>query len=330
MKKLILLTAFILMLTSQGYCLTQNQQTIGKIEESLYGFQYSDENMASRLDRVEQSVYGKTFSKSENERISKLAKDVSANSIGQEITPVEDTFAEDSDYIAEEMEETSDVSYPAIDEMEKQIFKEINKKDKIKDRLSKLEQKTFNKTYSNDDLSTRVDRLKAEIRPKSLMENNMAQTYNTFYDGDIPKSDTNYHLDKYVPPGSFDYEYYNDKNNKLGDYYDNGYSSYSSSPYSSQKYSDKPKKVSLSTIEKKLFKQNYNNDSTEKRLSRIENAMFGSEFATDDTETRIERISSAYQAEKSAGRYDSNKFSQNMATAVQIGTLILMVLACIL
>ena len=35
-------------------------------------------------------------------------------------------------------------------------------------------------------------------------------------------------------------------------------------------------------------------------------------------------------AEKSAGKYDSNKFSQNLATAMQIGTIILMVLACIL
>ena len=326
MKNFILLIAVIIIFAQQGICLTSNQQTIGKIEESLYGFQYSDESMASRLDRVEQSVYGKTSSKSENERITKLSKDVSANAIGQEIEPVEDTFAEDSDYIAEEMQETSDVSYPVIDELEKQIFKQTNTKDNIKTRLSKLEQKTFNKTY-DDDLSTRVDRLRAEIRPKSLMENNMAQTYNTFYDGDIPKSDTSFHLDKYVPPGSFDYDYYNDQASKrFGDYYEDDY--YSNN--SRTTYDTKPKKVAISTIEKKLFKQSYNNDSTENRLSRIENAMFGSEFSADDTQTRLDRVSSAYQAEKSAGRYDSNKFSQNMATAVQIGTLILMVLACIL
>ncbi len=325
MKKTILLLTVAIIFAQQGICLTSNQQTIGKIEESLYGFQYSDESMTSRLDRVEQSVYGKTFSKSENERINKLSKDVSASSIGQEIPPVEDTFAEDSDYIAEEMQETSDVSYPVIDELEKQIFKETNTKDNIKTRLSKLEQKTFNKTY-DDDLSTRVDRLRAEIKPKSLMDNNMAQTYNTFYDGDIPKSDTNFHLDKYVPPGSFDYDYYNDQaNRRFGDYYDDNYSSSSRTTYDT-----KPKKLPLSTIEKKMFKQAYNNDSTENRLSRIENAMFGTEFSSDDTQTRLDRVSSAYQAEKSAGRYDSNKFSQNMATAVQIGTLILMVLACIL
>ena len=66
------------------------------------------------------------------------------------------------------------------------------------------------------------------------------------------------------------------------------------------------------------------------RLSRLENAMFGTEFSNDDNETRAQRISSAYRAQKSANKYDNNKFSQNMATAMQIGTILLMVLACIL
>lgn len=322
MKKLILCAAVLMMFTPQVYSLTANQETLGKIEDSLYGFQYNDESNLSRLNRIEQSVYGKTFSNSENERIAKLSKDVSASSIGKEISPVEDTFAENEEYLAEAETEDPDVNYPAIDELEKQIFKQVNKQDNIKTRLSKLEQKTFNKTY-NDDLSTRVDRLKAEIKPQSLMENKMAQSYNTFYDGDITPADTSYHLDKYVPPGNFDYEYYNDRNRRMGDFYDNGGTTGLAAAPST-------KKASISTIEKKLFKQNFNGDSTERRLARLENSMFGSEFSSDDVQTRIDRISSAYQAEKSAGRYDSNKFSQNMATAMQIGTILLMVLACIL
>ena len=66
------------------------------------------------------------------------------------------------------------------------------------------------------------------------------------------------------------------------------------------------------------------------RLSRIESSVFGTVFANDSESERISRISSAINAQKSAKRYDSNKFGQNMATAFQIGTLILMVLACIL
>ena len=324
MKKYILVALMLFMLSPMSYCASGGNSVLGKIEESLYGFTYDDESDDARLNRIEDTVYGKISSKPKSERIAKLSKDISADSIGKEIPPVEDTFAESPEYIVEEEpQETSDVSYPVIDEMEKQLFNEDNKKDNIKNRLAKLEQKTFNKTYS-DDLSTRVDRLRAQIKPQSLMENSMAQSYNTFYDEDeIVQAPSSYHLDKYVSPDSFDYEYYNDKANRLGDFYDNGL------PHT-QSYSSKPKKASISTIEKKIFRQSFSNDSMEKRLSRIENSMFGTEFSNDDTQTRIDRISSAYQAEKSAGKYDSNKFTQNLATAMQIGTIILMVLACIL
>ena len=322
MKKYIIIPALILMISTSASAITPTQEKLNKIEESLYGFQYSNENNATRLNRIEETVYGQTSKKSENERIAKLSKDISADVIGQEITPVEDTFSDYPEYFEEEMQETSDVSYPSVDELEQKVFSKVNKTDKIKARLSKLEQKTFNQTYEKDDLSTRVERLQAKIKPDRFMDNRVAQSSNYFYDEDVEPVDSNYHLDKFVPPGSFDYEYYNDKNNRLGDYYANGL------PHTS--YSQKPKATSLSTIEKKLFKQNFNNEPNEKRLSRIESAMFGTEFSNDDYQTRIDRISSAYNAEKSAGRYDSNKFSQNLATAMQIGTLILMVLACIL
>ncbi|MEE3350324.1 MAG: hypothetical protein VZR09_09850 [Candidatus Gastranaerophilaceae bacterium] len=322
MKKNILIALILTMLTTSAYgAATGYDTTIGKIEDSLYGFQYNSENMTSRLNRVEEAVYGKTYSnKTEKERLAKLSIDLSAKEMGNEIPPVEDTFAENDAYIAEDLQETSDVSYPIIDEMEQQVFKEKYTKENIKNRLAKLEQKTFNKTF-NDDLNTRTERLKAELKPKSFMDNRMAQSSNVFYDEDVEPVQSNYHLDKFVPPGSFDYEYYNDQNRRLGDYYDDNLSS---------NKTHTTKKASISTIEKKLYHQTFAGDTTENRLARLENSMFGTQFTNDDTQTRINRISSAYQAEKSAGKYDSNKFTQNLATAMQIGTLILMVLACIL
>jgi hypothetical protein len=88
--------------------------------------------------------------------------------------------------------------------------------------------------------------------------------------------------------------------------------------------------LNISTIEKTLYKTKYENEPMDKRLSRIETSIFGSVFASDTESERIARISSAINAQKTARRYDSNRFGQNMATAFQIGTLILMVLACIL
>ena len=79
-----------------------------------------------------------------------------------------------------------------------------------------------------------------------------------------------------------------------------------------------------------MFKQTYESDNIENRLSRIESGLFGTIFDSDTTPERINRISSAITAQKSAKRYDSNKFGQNMSTAIQIGAIILMVLSCIL
>ena len=123
---------------------------------------------------------------------------------------------------------------------------------------------------------------------------------------------------KYMQKDMFDYDSFNKRQNSM---YENDYPSYTPR---------EQKKASISTVEKKLLKQNYNQDTLENRLARIEEYMFGTVFDSDDNETRANRISSAYNAQKSSGKYDSNKFAQSMTTGVQIGMLILMVLACIL
>lgn len=88
--------------------------------------------------------------------------------------------------------------------------------------------------------------------------------------------------------------------------------------------------MNLSAMENAVLNRSFPNDSTDTRLSRLESRMFGTIFGDDEQEARMQRLASAYKAQKTATRYDSNKFSQNMATAMQIGTILLMVLACIL
>lgn len=322
MKKITLLIALILLVNISGlsgFAASSAQNVLGKIENSLYGFQYTGESDSARLDRIEKSVYGTPFSsKSSAQRIEKLRKDLSADLIGQEITPVEDTFAEPDDVVAYDppQKEASNITYPAVDELEKEVFKKTFGSQDITVRLSNLEKKTFNKTYSYD-LNSRVERLKAQIAPASLIDNRIADASDAFYDDDyvVPKGGT-FHMNRYESPDRFDYDAFNARSNSMFEDYD---------------YSSRPaKKASLSTVEKKLMKQNYSNDTMENRLARVESYMFGTVFSSDDTQTRIDRISSAYNAQKSSGKYDSNKFAQNMTTGVQIGMLILMVLACIL
>ena len=328
MKKLVILSALSLLLSNVVFC--AQHTTLDKLEQSIYGFTMPNDNETTRLNRIEEKIYGKVSSGSNQTRIAKLKKDLLTDLMGQEITPKEDTFSEDDDYIVYEKEpaEAATMDYPVIDELEKLAHGKESKGQNIKTRLSNLEKKTFNKTYDNDDLSTRVDRLKAELRPKSFLSNGMKQQDNDFYSYTPDKMAQNYHLKQYGTP--FDYDAYNkSKNSHTYNDPDDYFSASNTADYDNTLPKHK-KPLSLSTIEKTLYKKKFENEPTSQRLSRIESSVFGTSFPNDSDSERIERISSAIQAQKSARRYDSNTFSRNMATAFQIGTLILMVLACIL
>lgn len=307
MKKIIVISAIILCFNITG--VNAQNTTLDKIENTLYGFQYESQSDTERLARIEESVYGQVNSGSNAQRIAKLEKDLAANLMGQEIDPVEDTFAE-QDETEEMIAKGANINYPAVNELEQHVFKQEFRDKDLKERLAALEQKTFGKTYS-DDFSTRVDRLKAEIKPRSLMDNAIAQSSNDYYDEEVVHLDENYRLSEYNPPSQFSYEDYNSRNHTFP-------------------FANKNRTMNLSAMENAVLSRSFPNDSTETRLSRLESQMFGTIFSDDEQEERIKRLSSAYKAQKTATRYDSNRFSQNMATAMQIGTILLMVLACIL
>ena len=312
MKKIIIVISLLLFCG----CAFGANSTIDKIEKSLYGFTFPNDSDSVRLERIEQKVYGQKCTGKADLRIAKLSKDLNADQMGKEINPKEDTFMNEDDYFAYEKDPPSAASmdYPAIDELEKQVFKKVSKGQNIKTRLSALEQKTFNKTYDKDDLSTRVDRLKAQLKPQSFAYNGMHQQENDFYTYTPDKLAQDYHLNSYDPYG-FDYESYNSRNN-------------ASSAH--QTYNQTAKPLNLSKIEKHIYRKKFDNEPTSARLTRIENSIFGTSFPDDSDSERMQRLSSAIQAQKSSSQYDSDKWSRNMATAFQIGTLILMVLACIL
>ena len=283
---------------------------LDKLENSVYGFTYSGDD-TSRVTRLEQTIYGDTKSGDINKRLADLNKDMSADSIGQEIKPVEDTFADEEIYTPEEKfaqnynpPAGANVDYPSINELEKTVFNKEFKNQDINERLSVLEKETFGQSYDNDAFFDRVDRLKAKIKPKSFMDNALAQSSNDYFDGDIIPLDKEYSLSEYGSSG-FDYEEYNARHQA-------------------------PARVNLASVERAMFKKSFNKEEINNRLTRLENTMFGTTFEDDTQQNRINRIASAYNAQKSANKYDSNKFTQNMAAATQIGMLILMILACVL
>lgn len=302
MKKIILSLLLINILFAPCTFAASNPEILNKIENSLFGFEYSGDDEATRVTRIEENVYGEASNLSLPQRIARLNKDLGAELYGQEIEPCEDTLAREEEQREVLSSQEANIDYPVINELEKSVFNKEFKNLGVKDRLAQLETKVFTKSYASDDLSTRVDRLREQVRPQGL-EQSLANAVDT------------YHVSGYYPP-AIDYD-----GMSIGG---------SSTSFNDDTFTFSSKKVNLSTVENALYHQNFKNDSMSNRLSRVEQSMFGENFADEDEKTRIGRISSAFNASKSAKKYDSNKFTQNMSTAMQIGTMILMILACIL
>lgn len=323
MKQLAILFFICALLTFGNKVEAQGQfsDTLTKMENSLLGLDYKNQSDADRVKRLEETVYGAASNKPIQQRINKLSADLSADLIGKEIKPKKDSFAdEDEKSILEEEipKEDSNISYPAVDALEQSAFSREYKGVDVKQRLTKLEQKVFNKTY-NDDLNARVERLKSAILPNA---NQLAQDDydNTEYDYQPDEAITRNNRNRLAQSGfSMDDEQsefqpnYNQSQSVLDTY-----------------KGDADITVPLGSLEKKILRRSYPNDTVSTRLVRLEAKVFNSTFTQDDEETRLDRIASAYQAKKTSKKYDSNKSAQHVATAMQIGAFLLMILAAVL
>ena len=72
------------------------------------------------------------------------------------------------------------------------------------------------------------------------------------------------------------------------------------------------------------------NPNLNDELAQLEYETFGTEFSNEDTATRIQRLNSVNKAQKSSQKYDSAKFNQRMSTVMEIGAMLLMILAMVL
>lgn len=257
---------------------------ISKIENDIYGFDYLNDELKNRVSRLEKTIYGKESNGDLNSRIKKLASDITADQIGLEIPPTEDTFRED------EAVADNTVNYPIVDEIEMKLFNQTYKNRDFHTRIVTIERKLFNKIYDVEDYSTRMDRIKAEVMPQTLAKE------------------------------SYD-------NNSLSSIDLSGLNSsrFSTMPYGQKNYSRPYANYGDFTGGAFPAPENLNDE-----LAQLEYDTFGTEFSNEDTKSRIKRLNSVNKAKKSSRRYDSQKFQQRMSTAMEIGAMILMILAMVL
>ena len=276
-------------LESQAASKTQIAE-ISKIENELYGFEYINEELKNRVTRLEKTIYGKENNGALDQRIKRIATDITAEQIGLEIEPVEDTFRED-EAIAD-----SSVNYPIVDEIEMKIFNKTYKNRDFHTRIVTIERKLFGKIYDVDDYSKRMDRIKAEVMPERLAREKV-----------------------------FGYDNYEESLNSdtLGGINNNRFAS--KMPYGQENYTRPNANYGDATGGAYPTPNNLDDE-----LAQLEYDTFGTEFSNEDTNTRIKRLNSANKAKRSSSKYDSAKFQQRMSTAMEIGAMLLMILAMVL
>lgn len=292
MKKLLIIIFIFLGLLCNVSAKEKSIDTLSKIENSILGIDYSNQKTEQRLNRIEEYVYGHKKNGNNNERLQTLAKDLNADVIGQEIESTENNIQTESEEIAD-----NSVDYPILDDVENKLSIKSNKNQTLHSRLVAIEQNIFKKVYDTDDFYTRVERIKNKI-----YGNNNYIANNDDDSISIPE----------IRPDTFDDSDFSPKYNFFN------------------KCKNKNCEYKLSILEQKVLNNTFPDENNNDRLARLENCVFDTEFYYDNEQDRIDRLESAIKAKRTANKYDNNKFQQRLNAALQIGTMVLMVLAFIL
>lgn len=289
MKRVIVIT-LILITAQMASAASSISTSIGSVESNIFGYEYSKESDASRIERIENYLYGEKNSGNLSKRLEKIQNDIGYTT-PETLTPNKNeqtkTAKSSSKQDNTSLKEDASVEYPMVDKMENELFKTTYKDENIYNRLNRLENKVFNKT-SDADLSTRVDRLASVVNPKKSK-----------------KRDSSFFS----------------TNDDMNNYYQNS----GLEPVNNQSLP-----FQLAALEQDILKGEFQNDNTANRLNRLEEKMFNRTFNTDSDVTRVQRIMVAYDAKKNSYKYDNNKTMQNMAAISQFGGILLMILAMIL
>lgn len=280
MKKIILSLLIPIIFSLSVIGSTVNGELITEIETNIFGYDYSTEPEITRLERIEKQLYGEKRKGNISQRLKNIQDDTGFT-IVKEVQKQQQTNTQST---LPQLKEDSSVEYPIVDKLEEEVFKTTYKNENIYSRLDRLETKIFNQT-NNDSLNNRVDKLASVINPKKQIK-------------------------KEEP-------IYNDLNNY---YRNNGL----------EPISDQSVPFQLATLEQNILKNDYMNDNISTRLNRLEKEMFSRTFQNDNDVVRLQRIMVAYDAKQDSYKYENNRKMQKMATASQLGGILLMILAMLL
>ena len=263
-----------------------------ELEKAYFGYDYPDDTDKNRLNRLELAIYGRTYQDPVSERISNLYADINTQTQQEQLSQ-NDTMPEEKEPLKAE----SDVKYPIVDKIEQKVLKKTYGNEDIYDRLARLEKQVFKKE-STGSLNERVDALRGKVLYDSEPEINLAM------EEDISSSEL-------LDDSKYNYYTYGNSKNKL------------SKPAQSSVDT-----FDIDTLEESVFGQK-SYGSIDSRLSKLEQKVFQKTF-NDSVDARTQRLLAVTTARKTAKQYDNNKWMNRLNTGMQIGGVILMILAMLL
>ena len=135
---------------------------VDKMEEEIFNTTYKNENIYSRLNRLEEKVFNKTSSEDLNSRVDKLASVIRPKTKKMSNQYAYDYSSADLNnyYNNNGFEPVNDQSMPfQLAALEEDLLRNAYNNDNTSNRLSRLEQKLFNRTFVSDSDVTRLQRI---------------------------------------------------------------------------------------------------------------------------------------------------------------------------
>ena len=329
-KKILLSVFALLFLCSNSFAADYVGTKLEEIEKYFYGYTNKGSDI-SRVARVEKDLYGQTSSQSLKNRVDKIYKDMNlggatgaAASLNQSYVPEEEPMTKDIGPQAE-----AGIKYPVVDKLEQKVFKKAYENDDIYDRLARLEKQVFPKDFAQKSTLSLNERVDA-LRDKLLGGSQLAAV-------DIDPMREEIILEngqKYMGDNDTQYNYYSYEGSKNhiaqpSPSFDSPYSSYPDSSAFDDETVGYAQNYDLDVLEKQLFGKRFAQEPPSKRLARLESNLFQRTFSDND-EARIQRLLAVTTAQKTSQEYDSNKWARRLNAGIQIGSILLMVLAMIL
>ncbi len=252
--------------------------------------------LASHLSKIEQDLWGFEYgSQTDSERISRIEESVFGKineneTIEKRIEKINRALGLES-----QKEAQSSAGELMSEEVDGVSYPQIDA----------LETKLFSKVYDKENIYKRIERLEKKI-------------FGSTQEGDLASRTDK--LKGYLNIDTTPKTVYSNEN------YQAPYGEYNPSfdTYGSDI------NIQISGLENSLFGKTFSQDPTGLRLNRLERKIFQRDFSSDDDILRMQRLQAAASAKKTAKYYDMNKAQKFTSTGLQIGTLILMILAMIL